>query len=135
MTLGKEQRVGASLTPKETSLHNCSLSDSLGSESSASSLYSNVIRDLSSIGSVYGTTTQMEDYSVDPTKLTSSNFVYLPFYSELNDIEDTFINYKNLSYLFTKASTPTLALNSVNFGARSYISVFNTFRSDFNDFM
>ena len=134
MTLSKEVRSDSSLTPKEVSLHNCSLVDALGSEYAVIPLYANVLKDLSSVGNCYGTTTQMEDYSLDPSKLSSSNFAFLPFYSELNDIDDTFTNFKNLSYVFDKASTPFITLSPLSFGARSYISLFNTFRSDFSDF-
>ena len=134
MLMRKELRNAPTFTPKEVSLHNCSLTDSLGNDQTSIALYGNVSRDLSSVGGVYGTSTQMEDYSMNPAQLALSHFTYLPFYFELNDVDETFTNFKNLSYLFNKSSTPLLTLNSLNFGARSYISVFNTFRSDFMDF-
>ena len=134
MVINKEARDALVLTPKETSLYNCALVDALGNNYTILSSYGNVSRDLSSVGDMYGTPIQMEDYSSNPTQLTFTNFVYFPFYFELSDSEDTFTNFKNLNYIFDKASAPLLTFNSLNFGARSSISVFNTFRNDFVDF-
>ena len=76
----------------------------------------------------------MEDYSLNPRTTPTMGFSMLPFYSELGETDDSFIGFKQLPYIFTKSNSPNLTLASSLFGASSYVSVFNSFRSDFIDF-
>lgn len=76
----------------------------------------------------------MEEYSLNPTTTTTSNFVLFPFYAELNEMDETFNGFKQIPYLFFTADAPNLMMDSTLFGARSYVSVLNNFRSDFIDF-
>ena len=114
--------------PKEVALYNTSYKDSLGSDSNTVNGNSK-----NSVNS-YSTGTQTEDYLQNPNQMILANFSYLPLFADLNEIEDTFNQKKNLSYLSTLNSNPVVSLTSNNFGARSSVSVFNTFRSDFSDF-
>jgi len=43
-----------------------------------------------SLVTTYATSTQTEDYSPNPGKVTLSNFSYLPLFSDLLETEETF---------------------------------------------
>jgi len=128
VTLSKGQNKLETLVPKRVSLTNTSYRDSMGRDALAT------YPSTKSLVTTYATSTQTEDYSPNPGKVTLSNFSYLPLFSDLLETEETFNQWKHLSYLSSLSSNPLFSVNSVNFGSRSALSVFNTFRSDFNDF-
>ena len=134
ISINKEIKNGQSVTPKDVSLKSCLLGSNSETELSDLSPMANTLKDLSSIGHAYGVTLQMEEYSLNPTTTTTSNFVLFPFYAELNEMDETFNGFKQIPYLFFTADAPNLMMDSTLFGARSYVSVFNNFRSDFIDF-
>ena len=76
----------------------------------------------------------MEGYSINPTTTPTTDFALFPLFAELNEAEESFAGFKQTSYLRNAPQVPGLVLNPHSFGSRSYISVFNTFRSDFLDF-
>ena len=106
----------------------------MGTDALTATLFTNTLKDLSSVGRSYGVGIQMEEYSLNPRTTPTLNFSMLPFYSELSEVDDSFIGFKQLPYVFAKGDSPNLTLSSSLFGASSYISVFNAFRSDFIDF-
>ena len=134
LTLSKESKTSSTLTPKDSTLRECLTNSNLGTDVITATLSTNTLKDLSSVGSSYGVGIQMEDYSVNPRTTSTSNFSMLPLYSELNEVDDSFIGFKQLPYVFSKVDSPNLTLSSNLFGSSSYISVFNSFRSDFIDF-
>ena len=134
MTLNKENSSSPALSLKDVSLEKQFYASTLGLEPSTRLLTSTPIKDLSLVGSAYGNSIQMEGYSVNPSMLNTQNYSLLPLYAELNEMDDTFSNFKSLSSVLDKFSTISLASSTLSFGSRSYISVLNTFRSDFTDF-
>ena len=134
VTISESSNANQSTTPKELSLGAHSASSTLGLESTATLLALNTTKDLSSIGNSYGNSVQMEGYSTNSTTTTTSDFMFLPLYSEMDELEDSFSNFKQMSYLFSQVAASNIGLSSHMFGSRSYLSVFNTFRNDFSDF-
>lgn len=134
ITLSKDSKLPQTLTPKDTTLRECLTGSNLGTDVLTATLSTNTLKDLSSVGRSYGVGIQMEDYSLNPRTTPTMGFSMLPFYSELGETDDSFIGFKHLPYIFTKSNSPNLTLASSLFGASSYISVFNSFRSDFIDF-
>ena len=92
------------------------------------------LRDLSTVGCAYSGNLQMDDYSINPTSTSLTNFNFLTYYPELGELDDSFIGFKQLPYVFCKTITPSLLTTTTFFGSRSYISTFNTFRNNFTDF-
>ena len=134
LTLNRESKSSQPLTPKDLTLKECLLSSTLGTDAVTATLVTNTLKDLSSAGCSYGVGIQMEEYSLNPRTTPTLNFSMLPFYSELGEVDDSFVGFKQLPYVFAKGDSPNLALSSSLFGASSYVSVFNAFRSDFIDF-
>ena len=126
-TIGKNLTKSTSISGKSAALQDCSLISSIGTDA-------NTFNDLSSTGSNYGLNVQMENYSLNPITTPTTNFALFPLFAELSESEESFTGFKQTSYLRSAPQTPGLVLNSHSFGSRSYLSVFNTFRSDFLDF-
>ena len=134
LTLNKESRSSQALTPKEATLRECLSNSNLGTDILTATLSTNTLKDLSAVGQSYGVGVQMEEYSLNPRTTSTINFSMFPFYSELNEVEDSFASFKQLPYIFTKTNAPSITFSSNLFGSSSYVSIFNAFRSDFIDF-
>jgi hypothetical protein len=76
----------------------------------------------------------MEDYPQSPVTLRMGDYSNFSLYSEANEVDESFIAFKFFLRWFVKLSNATLVNSSVGFIPRSYISVFNSFRSDLDDF-
>lgn len=127
------------VTPGRVSLKDAGLGkhfyySTLGSETYGEDLVAPSMKDLSLVGDFYASSVQLEDYVQRPTQINAINFALLPIYSDLNDTDDVFANFKSLSPFFSKFSSPIVLTSSQGLGARSYVSVFNNFRGDFVDF-
>ena len=134
VTTGKDIAVGQQNSLKDIGLGNHFYSSVLGSEIGSKNVFTPTIKDISVTGEFYSNSIQLDDYTQAPSLVTPSNLALLPIYSELGDIEESFVNYKALAPFFSKFSTPTFIASGYGLGVRSYISVFNNFRSDFSDF-
>ena len=134
MTINKDSNSGISVSAKDLSLEKEFQLNNLDNEFSAVPLSTKALKDTSLIGSYYGNSIQMEDYVTNPNKLATQKFSLMPLYSELSEIDDSFNSFKGLSSLMAKSSASTLGFSSPGLSTRSYISVFNNFRSDFEDF-
>jgi heme/copper-type cytochrome/quinol oxidase subunit 2 len=62
------------------------------------------------------------------------DYANFTLYSELNELEDSFLTFKSFSRWFLSLSNTILVNSTLGFLPRSYISVFNSFRSDLDDF-
>ena len=134
ITLNKESKLSTTLTPKDVTLRECLTGSNLGTDAITATLSTNTLKDLSSMGRSYGVGIQMEEYSLNPRTTSTMGFSMLPFYSELGEVDESFMGFKQLPYIFTKSNSPNLTLSSSLFGTSSYVSIFNAFRSDFIDF-
>jgi len=134
MTLSKESSKGSSTSLKDSTLEKEFLVNNLDTEFTSLPLTASPIKDLSVVGSYYGNSVQMEDYSLNPGQINTQKFALLPLYNELTELDESFSAFKGLSSTLSKFSSPTLSYTTSGFAPRSYISVFNNFRSDFEDF-
>jgi hypothetical protein len=62
------------------------------------------------------------------------DYANFSLYSELSEIDDSFSSFKSFYKWFLKFSNIMLLNSTPGFLPRSYISIFNTFRSDLDDF-
>ena len=134
VSIAKDTVTPARVSLKDAGLGKYFYSSTLGSETSSENLVTPAMKDLSLVGDFYASSVQLEDYIQKPTLINASSFALLPIYSELNDTDDVFTNFKYFSPFFNKFSTSLVLASGQRLSARSYISVFNSFRSDFVDF-
>jgi hypothetical protein len=134
VTIGKDTLCAQATSPKDFSLEKHFYSHTLGLESNSRYLTSAVSKDLSLTGGFYTNSVQLEDYTFAPSLLSTANFSLLPIYSELNEMDESFTNFKTLAALSSKFSTTTLLATNSGPSSRSYLSTFNHFRSDYSDF-
>lgn len=134
MTLNKESVSGSPATPKDLSLEKEFHTLNTSNDFSSLPLTNKPLKDLTLTGSSYGSSVQLEDYVLNPSMLPTQKFSLFPLHSELSELDDSFNSFKGLNSLFAKFSTPVLGSTSFGTASRSYISVFNNFRSDFEDF-
>lgn len=134
MTISKDFSSKQVLSAKDTSLSSQFSSVNLGLDIKDSPLTAQVSKDEASTGSTYGNSVQMDDSMINPSTLPLSNFELLPIYTELNELDDSFSSFKGLNSLFSKFSTSALSVTGSGVAPRSYMSVFNHFRSDYEDF-
>lgn len=97
-------------------------------------LNNSVSKNISLTGQFYGSGAQMEDYPLTPSKTPSKDFILFPTYSDFSDIDDSFNTFSDLKSALTKFSTATVGTSVSSVLPKSYISVFNHFRSDYDDF-
>ena len=134
MMLNKDISNGSPATAKDLSLEKEFQLNNLENELTTLPLSNKCLKDLSLIGSYYGNSIQMEDYLSNPSSLSTQKFALMPLYAELTELDDSFNSFKGITSLTAKFSNPVLGLTSSGLSSRSYISVFNNFRSDFEDF-
>lgn len=134
MTLSKNSVTGETVSPRESSLVKQFHNFTFGTESTDITFASKPLKDLTLLGSVYANSVQMEDYPTTPTLLTTQNFALLPAYGETNEFEDSFRGFKGLVGLVDKSSNLLVGSTTSQLAPRSYLSVFNNFRSDLDDF-
>ncbi len=134
MTINRNQSADHNSSTKDFKLEKQFYSSTLGLEVDSCPLTSKVLKDLSLSGSYYGNSIQMEDYLLKPSQVATQNFALLPLQADLNEIDESFTNFKGLNTVFSKFSVLPLGTVSSGLAPRSYISVFNNFRSDFEDF-
>ena len=131
----KSENSKSQIVPKkdfglEQQFHNLST----GAELTAKSLTSIPTKDLHPSNQFYTNSIQMEDYVTTPGRLTLQNFVLFPIFNDLNELEDSFLSFKGLEMLTNKLGSNFVGQSTWSLAPRSYISVFNSFRSDLIDF-
>ena len=131
MTISKNANSQSPNSPKMLGLEKQFLTSTLGVEPLAAA---KVVKDLSTLGESYSNSIQMEDYTLNPLTVQTQNFSLLTLYGDLLELDETYSNFKSVNSIFSKTATPTLGMSTNSMATRSYISVFNSFRSDFEDF-
>ena len=91
-------------------------------------------KNTNSIGNFYANTFYLDDFINPSNLLPSKNFFFLPLFSVINTLDDSYESLKYLNYFYNSNSKISLNLNNNNFQPYSYITVFDTFRSDYDDF-
>lgn len=134
MTINKNTVTQPTPSVKSVSLEKQFLSNTLGVDESIKSNTPKEVKDLSLLGGYYSNSIQMEDYTLNPLTTQTQNFALLPLYGDMLELDDTYSSFKAVNSVFGKAATPMLAVTTNALSTRSYISVFNFFRSDFEDF-
>lgn len=93
-----------------------------------------LFKDTNSIGQTYSNSFYLDD-QINPSNLINlKNFFYLPLFSAFNNLEDSYESFKYLNYIYNNNNKIYLNINNSNFLPYNYISVFDSFRSDFDDF-
>ncbi len=94
-----------------------------------------LFKDVNSVGKTYSNSFYLDDYITPTNLLISKNFYFLPLFSGINNLEDSYESLKYLNYFYNNNGNK-IFLNSINnsFLPHSYLSVFDSFRSDFDDF-
>lgn len=131
MTISKDATTLPSASPKVASLSKQFLSTTLGVEFSPTPKST---LDLSTLGEAYSNSIQMEEYAMSPSTTPTQNFSLVTLYGDLGELDDTYASFKTINSLLGKTSTPALGTATSAVLGRSYLSVFNSFRSDFEDF-
>ena len=134
MTISKDINSNQQVGAKDFGLDKPFYSSTLGAEMDLRPLSVSTVKDLSLVGDYYSNSIQLEDSALRPLSTSANLMSLMPITNEAVDLDDSFLNYKSYASLFSKFSA--ISLGSSNFGlnARSYISVFNHFRSDYEDF-
>lgn len=97
-------------------------------------LVSKIKNDKCLVGESYGTSVQMEDFIKNPQTMLLKDFALLPIYQDVADLDESFNSFMSIKALFSKFSTTSLGISNGSLTPKSYISVFNNFRSDYDDF-
>jgi hypothetical protein len=93
-----------------------------------------LFKDTNSIGQTYSNSFYLDD-QINPSNLINlKNFFYLPLFSSFNNLEDSYESFKYLNYIYNNNNKIFLNVNNSSFVPYNYISVFDSFRSDFDDF-
>ena len=86
------------------------------------------------IGDFYSNTLYLDDF-VNPVNLISTkNFSLFPLLSSLNNLDDSYESLKYVNYFFNNNNKILLNSSIINFNPYSFISVFDSFRVDYEDF-
>jgi hypothetical protein len=134
MTISKGISNDQLVTPKDIALDKQFFTNNIDLDLTKTPLTEKLPKELTSTGVFYGNSIQMEDSMANPKLVNSSNFALFPLHTELSEIDDSFASFKGLNSLFSKFSSIPMGTLSLGNAPRSYISVFNHFRSDYEDF-
>lgn len=134
MTLSKNSSAAQSPSAKDFGLEKQFYTSTLGLDLASKGLTTSVSKDKSLVGEFYSNSIQLEDYVPAPSATSTHDFSSFPIYNELAELDESFTNFKSTPSLFAKLSSPVLGIGSDSLTPRSYISVFNHFRSDYDDF-
>jgi len=134
MTLNKEQSSNQTISAKELGLEKQFRVSNTGVDIAAKPLTTKALKDTSLTGNFYGNSIQLEEYPFNPNQIATQNFALYPLHNDFVDIDETFTTFKGLSSLISKFAVTPLGSSTPALSPRSYISVFNHFRSDYEDF-
>ena len=134
MNISKEFLSQPKISLKDAILLTQFIEENLGLEPDVKLPAEKPAQDIESLGNFYSNSVQMDDAITDPLKLNLIQFELFPVYAELNEIDESFSSFKGLTSLFSKFSSTSLGSSEFTLPPRSYASVFNHFRSDYDDF-
>ena len=134
MTLSKNMSNSQAATPKEIRLDKEFYASVLGLEPTSPYLSASSTKDLSLLGEAYASGVQMEDAVMSPADISTRNFAPLTLYADLNEIDESASEFRNVNQLSASNGNLLLGTSSRGLAPRSYLSVFNYFRSDFDNF-
>ncbi len=123
------------ISKKDLALSGQFFTSNVGSDYEKLPLSAKPSKDLSLVGAFYSNSVQMENSILSPRSQSTESLGFLPVLNELSELDDSYATFKNLSQLFSRFSSPTLGASASSLSVRSYLSVFNYFRSDFEDFV
>ena len=106
----------------------------LGVNKSPEDVIEPILKDTSTQLTIYSNSIQMEDYLSTPSQLTLNDYTAFNLHSELMELDDSFTTFKNFHKWFVQSSNSLFVSSTSELSTRSYISVFNSFRSDLDDF-
>jgi heme/copper-type cytochrome/quinol oxidase subunit 2 len=92
------------------------------------------LNDLSSAGTFYANSIQMDDLISPANLMNTKDFALFPIVSNIMLTDDTYMSQKHLSAIFAKNSSILFNFNTLFNYPQSYLSVLNNFRADFDDF-
>jgi hypothetical protein len=134
MTINKDASNAQLISPKDLTLEKQFHANNLELDVQVFPLTDKISKEAASIGAFYGNSIQMEDSILNPASLSTANFALFPLYTELSELDDSFASFKGLNSTFSKFSAIPVGTLSSGTSPRSYMSVFNHFRSDYEDF-
>lgn len=134
MILAKNEKQPGTVLPNEQKLDGEFRSSVLGLDLTNQSLSSPISKDLSLLGDAYSTSVQMDDYVTNPAYQALFDYSLIPSAADLSDIDSSATDVKSLERLVEDNSGAVVSVFDLNLLPRSYISVFNYFRSDFDSF-
>ena len=134
LTLSQESSTVAPTSQKDVGLEKSFLTSNLGSDITKRPLIEAFNKDTSILGEYYSGGVQMEDYVQNPNLIPTRDFSLYPLQAEMSDLDDSLLALKGLTDLMSKFSSPVVGLDATRLSPRSYLSVFNNFRSDYEDF-
>jgi len=98
-----------------------SLSESSGSKIFATNNY-------------YTNPVQFDEQTTIPKYTKSLDFFQIPLLQDLNENDETYNNYKNLTSYNNTFSSVLLGIGLTNVAPNSYLNIVNNFRGDYEDF-
>lgn len=134
MSVSKNVSKGLDVNKKDLLADKQFYNPNLNTNYSSLLLGSNASKDVLAIGQFYGSNVQMEDYPLSPKNTPSKDFALLPAYSDFSDLDDSFNTFSDVKSTLAKYSNTLLGTSFGSVIPKSYISVFNHFRSDYEDF-
>ena len=134
MILAKNEKQPGSVLPNEQKLDGEFRASVLGLDLTNQSLLAPLSKDLSLLGDAYATSVQMDDYISNPSQQSLIDYSLVPSVADLNDLDFSASEVKSLERLADDNSGAVVSVFDFNLLPRSYVSVFNNFRSDFDSF-
>ncbi len=93
-----------------------------------------LFKDTNSIGNFYSNPFYLDDFVSPSTLLNSKNFFMFPLFNGIANLDDTYESLKYLNYFYNNSNKLFLNTNNNNFQPYSYTTVFDMFRTDYDDF-
>lgn len=134
MALAKNEKNAISALPNEQKLDGEFRTSVLGLELSNQTFTAPLSKDLSLLGDAYTTSLQMEDYVSNPAHQSMIDYSLVPALADLGDLDFSATEVKSLECLTNDNAGAVISVFDFNLLPRSYVSVFNNFRSDFDSF-
>jgi hypothetical protein len=91
-------------------------------------------KDYSSFGEVYSNYIQSDDLVTPASLIPLKDYNLINFTDYLNNLDDSYLNFKQTNNLFITNLFLPLNLNTHFNYPQSYLSVLNNFRGDYQDF-
>lgn len=110
------------------------LTGNINFSDSSKPLFLPIHKEMSLVGQFYMNSLESDDFTTPSNLTLLKNFSIFPVIDSLTTTDESFNSYKSLSSL-TSAASNSLLYNGFSVNSPvSYLSVFNNFRADFDDF-